>query len=384
MKRLKELLGRPRIIEQQIPNRKISWLELFFDLMFAVVISRLTDSLVANLTLKGFFNATLLFGWFIWGWNELSGYFDNHGNDSPLNILIINSEMVLTGIGTIFIPVAVNGDFRQIAIPLMAIEALMAGTWFILAYFDRVHGPASRVWGIVHLVSLAVMVAGFLARGRWLVLSLVVALLFNILDVVVANPRLAREYDRAEMAHQLNDSLIERYGLMTMIALGEIIAGMYETFNEGHIARQAIDHFVLALVVVALVAAIYYQVLGNLHIVLNSSIETIMTGWLFILVVAFVFYLGVAFQLVLTAGQVSGRVGLALSLILFLVAIRMIVFIGEQGLRKRNSRIINGLLVLESVGLMALALTPTPILLGGTAIILLVIIAQGKVFGPVE
>ena len=55
-----------------------------------------------------------------------------------------------------------------------------------------------------------------------LVIGLCFGLLLNIFDVVAANPRLAREYDQAEMEHQIKDSMIERYGLMTMIALGEI------------------------------------------------------------------------------------------------------------------------------------------------------------------
>ena len=88
-------LGKPRTINHQIANRKVSWLELFYDLIFAVVIARLTDSLLENLTITSIGYSVLIFGWFIWGWNEVSGYFDNHGNDSIINVLIINTEMIL-------------------------------------------------------------------------------------------------------------------------------------------------------------------------------------------------------------------------------------------------------------------------------------------------
>ena len=102
------------------------------------------------------------------------------------------------------------------------IELLMAAVWFGLAYFDRIHGPASRVWGSVHLFSLAIMLITYFIGNVVLVIGLCFGLLLNIFDVVAANPRLAREYDQAEMEHQIKDSMIERYGLMTMIALGEI------------------------------------------------------------------------------------------------------------------------------------------------------------------
>lgn len=90
------ILGKPRTINHQIANRKVSWLELFYDLIFAVVIARLTDGLLEQLTVARLNYSALLFGWFIWGWNEMSGYFDNHGNDSIIKVLVINTEMILT------------------------------------------------------------------------------------------------------------------------------------------------------------------------------------------------------------------------------------------------------------------------------------------------
>lgn len=122
MNKIVNFLGKPRTIENVIKNRKISWLELFYDLIFAVVFSRLTESLLEHQTLTGFINAILTFFWLIWGWGELSGYFDNHGNDSIINILIINIDMIL--------------------------ELFMGAVWIGLGIFDKTHGPAARVWGI--------------------------------------------------------------------------------------------------------------------------------------------------------------------------------------------------------------------------------------------
>lgn len=114
MNKIVNFLGKPRTIENVIKNRKISWLELFYDLIFAVVFSRLTESLLEHQTLTGFINAILTFFWLIWGWGEFSDYFDNHGNDSIINILIINIDMILIGLASIFIPEAVNGNFHYI------------------------------------------------------------------------------------------------------------------------------------------------------------------------------------------------------------------------------------------------------------------------------
>lgn len=45
---------------------------------------------------------------------------------------------------------------------------------------------------------------------------------------MLTSSRLEREYERTNMVHTIKDSLIERYGLMTMIALGEIISSLYD------------------------------------------------------------------------------------------------------------------------------------------------------------
>ncbi|MFJ6922341.1 MAG: hypothetical protein ACIRZZ_04010 [Lactobacillus gallinarum] len=57
---------------------------------------------------------------------------------------------------------------------------------------------------------------------------LVVGTLINIFVVMLTSSRLEREYERTNMVHTIKDSLIERYGLMTMIALGEIISSLYD------------------------------------------------------------------------------------------------------------------------------------------------------------
>ncbi len=67
MNKIVNFLGKPRTIKNVIKNRKTSWLELFYDLIFAVVFSRLTESLLEHRTLTGFINAILTFFWLIWG-----------------------------------------------------------------------------------------------------------------------------------------------------------------------------------------------------------------------------------------------------------------------------------------------------------------------------
>lgn len=70
---------------------------------------------------------------------------------------------------------------------------------------------------------------------------------------------------------------------------------------------------------VALLAAVYYQVLSELHIQLNSSIATSLTDWLFLLVILFAFLIGVSLHLVIIDGNLEGKILFSFSLILMLL-----------------------------------------------------------------
>ncbi|MDB6242638.1 low temperature requirement protein A [Lactobacillus amylovorus] len=121
------------------------------------------------------------------------------------------------------------------------------------------------------------MACGLFFSNQLLFWFLVVGTLINIFVVMFASSRLEREYERTNMVHIIKDSLIERYGLMTMIALGEIISSLYD-FSKTPINWNRFIQFTLCIILVALLAAVYYQVLGELHIQLNSSIATSLTG----------------------------------------------------------------------------------------------------------
>ncbi|MCT3592646.1 hypothetical protein G8B20_02580 [Lactobacillus amylovorus] len=65
-----------------------------------------------------------------------------------INILIINIDMILIGLASIFIPEAVNGNFHHITWLYIILELFMGAVWIGLGIFDKTHGPAARVWGI--------------------------------------------------------------------------------------------------------------------------------------------------------------------------------------------------------------------------------------------
>ena len=72
--------GPPKKFSLQIEQRKITWLELFYDLVYAIVISRITQYLALHQNINGLIDYAYLFGIAYWGWYNGSQYHDLHGH----------------------------------------------------------------------------------------------------------------------------------------------------------------------------------------------------------------------------------------------------------------------------------------------------------------
>lgn len=309
---MKQLLGRPRTIEQTIHHRKISWLELFYDLVFAVVLARLTDGIIEHMTWQGWLRGTLIFAWFFWSWGETSGYFDNHGNTTVLNLLFINVQLLITAATAIFIPNAVGGDFKGLTYGLLCMQLMLALIWGNTARFDATHAAAARLWSRSDTAVLVLLlIAQFLLPGLRLPL-LIIAILCNYGVIFIGNRVLRAEYESHQMPFGVSDSLLERFGLLAMIALGELLTGLISaTPTPLHFANLL--EFILGGIFVALIAGIYYQVLGELHVRTHSPLQSMVIRWLLTLEVYFIMVVGILLTVMRDQHTLAVRGGFALA-----------------------------------------------------------------------
>lgn len=193
-----------------------------------------------------------------------------------------------------------------------------------------------------------------------------------------ASSRLEREYERTNMVHIIKDSLIERYGLMTMIALGEIISSLYD-FSKTPINWNRFIQFTLCIILVALLAAVYYQVLGELYIQLNSSIATSLTGWLFLLVILFIFLIDVSLHLVIIDGNLESKILFSFSLILMLLMIRVLFLISIHFKLSKLQIKLSWILLIEMIINLAAAFLPAMGMILLDILVLIIIAGQGRI-----
>src|SRR5262245_5486412 len=72
--------GPPKKFSTLLDERKISWLELFYDLVYVIVISRATHHVAQHPDVHGIFHYIYFFTMIYWGWQNGSQYHDLHGS----------------------------------------------------------------------------------------------------------------------------------------------------------------------------------------------------------------------------------------------------------------------------------------------------------------
>lgn len=209
--------GPPRKYAQAIEERKISWLELFYDLVYVIAISRATHHLAAHPDATGMADYAYLFIIIYWGWVNGSVYYDLHGSPGIRTRLMTLWQMMAVAALIVCLD-GHNAQNRTAA--LMVLQAYITYLWWSVGLYDKAHRRLNRPYLVCYLISLALLFATFYIDEQqarplsWLVL------LFNFLPpfLTLAMPR------KEEFV--LSSSMVERLGLFTIILFGEAVLGV--------------------------------------------------------------------------------------------------------------------------------------------------------------
>ncbi len=234
------------------PHRASSQLELLFDLTFVIAIASITEQLAhriaAGRVLDGVVPFLQVFFAIWWAWMNFTWFascFDT--DDVPYRLLTL-LQMAGVLVLAAGVPTAVNGnDYRAVTIGYFIMRIGLVAQWIRASIED----PASRVTARRYAIGISIAEAGWLLR---LILDeagvlphtslLPVFALLVLFELAV--PRWA-ERSRPTTWHPHH--IAERYGLFTIILLGESVlaasTGVDAVLSEGH-ANAALVTIALA------------------------------------------------------------------------------------------------------------------------------------------
>jgi low temperature requirement protein LtrA len=222
---VRRLWSPPARFADRPSDRRVTFLELFFDLVFVVVVAQLAQRLSAHPSWAGV-------GWFVFlfyavlsSWVNGTLYYDLHGtNDVSVRVFTF-LQMLAVAVMAVFIGDVPGKGAAGFALGAAANTLVLVVLWFRTGLHDPHHRAASVPYSFAYLVA-AIVFAGSAAAGEPLIYWLwAFALGVELVGQLIAYRVWTPPTDQGGAVFAATRSLIERLGLFVIIVLGEVIVG---------------------------------------------------------------------------------------------------------------------------------------------------------------
>jgi len=252
--------GPPRKFDPRFEERRISWLELFYDLVYVIAIARITHHLALHITWSGFLEYGGLFILIFWGWLNGSLYHDIHGTTGLRTRLMTLWQVMIIAALSVTIDDASAKRFEYVTIVLMVMQLFITYLWWSVGFYDKAHRRYNIPYTILYLLSLGLMGLSFFVSPEWMKCIVPLVILCNYAPPFISQQLLRR----SSLDLSLSSSMSERLGLFTIIVFGEVVLGVVNGISKADIQLFSTWlHFALALSIVFTLWWIFFTLISN-------------------------------------------------------------------------------------------------------------------------
>jgi len=197
-------------------EKRASWLELFYDLVFVAAFIQLGNGLTEHVTIEGALGFAGAFVPLWLAWTGFAWYMNRFTVDDFTHRLLVFLQMFAVGAMALSAPSVLENDTSAFSWSCAAALGIVA-VMYLRAWAQVPEAkPYSRFWGLVFLVGAVVWgLAGFVS-APWCYMVWGAGSLAILISPISAQSRELATQFPTDMAH-----LSERYGLLTFIVLGE-------------------------------------------------------------------------------------------------------------------------------------------------------------------
>ncbi|MBF4553221.1 low temperature requirement protein A [Corynebacterium suicordis] len=362
---------RPRDPSEE--GRTASSLELFFDLVFVVAVSvasvQLHHALTEGHVWEGIFHYAIAFFSIWWSWMNFTWFATSFDNDDWLYRVLTFVQMagvlvLASGIG----PAFEDGDFTVLVLAYVVMRLSMVAQWLRAAWGAEETRRAALLYaGGVAFVQL-LWVGSLWLPGPIHTVSLVVLILCELSVPIIA--------ERKQRTPSHPHHITERYGLFTLILLGESLLGsanaIIESLHSGEDQAPLVRLGVLALVATAALWWIYFW--PPHHRAIKTFAGSLLYGYghYFIFAAAGAFSAGIELEIDVLTGhtdvtQPGASFAYTIPLAIFIIGVWLLT------IRRNADRIVNIAVPLAGFLVLIDPLIPVPFAL--TVVILVAVVA---------
>jgi low temperature requirement protein LtrA len=225
----------PKRIADREAERSVTFLELFYDLVYVVIVAELAHALAGDVSWAGLGRFAFLFVIVWWAWINGSIYHDLHGNNDIRTRVFTFLQMGSVAAMAVFAYDAMGESSTGFALSYAAFQLILLVLWWRTGVHDPDHRPLSQPYAVVFSITTLLFVGSvfvmaplrFYLWGIAVFASLQMPLYMSSLGR--NNPAIQAQID---LSMVVSPSLVERFGLLTIIVLGEVIAGTIRGLAE--------------------------------------------------------------------------------------------------------------------------------------------------------
>lgn len=377
--RLRLIPMRPR--DPGEDGRTASTLELFFDLVFVVAVSiasvQLHHALTEGHLAEGILNYLVVFFGIWWAWMNFTWFATSFDTDDwlyrVLTIVQMGGVLVLaSGIG----PVFEEHDFSVLIFAYVIMRLAMVGQWL----------RASRGAGSARRATLIYAGGIALVQVLWLLSLLLPESVFEaaVVVLVLAEIGVPIVAERTGSTPWHPHHITERYGLFTLIVLGESLLGSANAIIEALHDTEDLGSLigVAALVLIATAALWWIYFWPPHHHAIGSLSASLAYGYghYFIFAAAAAFSAGVEVEIDVLTGHSELQQPWASFAFTIPLAV-LVLGIWLLAIRPHADRVVNAVVPLGGILVLIDPLIPVPFAL--TAVILVLVVAVLVWRGPI-
>jgi low temperature requirement protein LtrA len=236
----------PRAHGELIEDRTVSFLELFYDLTYVVVIAAAASVLAHDITWRTAAEFAVVFGLIWLAWVNGTLYHDLHGRDDIRTRTYTFAQMLLVVLLAVFVGDGPEGG-QSFALVYAAFFALLTWLWYTVRRQDDELYRATTARYLVANITFTLVMFGsaFLEPDAQLALW---ALL--LVGWLVGNLVLGRSMTTiTEERLFVSDSFVERFGLFVIIVLGEVVVGVVDGLSNAERNVETIATGLVALII---------------------------------------------------------------------------------------------------------------------------------------
>ncbi|MEO9004926.1 MAG: low temperature requirement protein A [Ginsengibacter sp.] len=264
--------GAPKKFSTEKAERKISWLELFYDLVYVIAISTITHYMAQQFNINALLDYFYLFVIIFWGWLNGSLYHDLHGTDGLRTKLMTLWQMVIVAALVITLHSEPESLLFNATIVLLIMQLYITYLWWSVGLYDKEHRRLNKPYTIIYLISFGLILATLFAEQPYIRILFYITLVLNCSPPFVTYLLLKRKAS----ALVLSSSMTERLGLFTIIVFGEVVLGVINGIIGVHYMSALVwVQFVLAISIVFALWWLFFSIVSDRQCkagLLNSSL----------------------------------------------------------------------------------------------------------------